>query len=685
MPTSVGTRFRILRPHAQGGIGKVSVAFDAELQREVALKQIKPERADDADSRARFLLEAEVTGRLEHPGIVPVYGLGMDDDGRPFYAMRFVRGTSFEEAISGFHRRRRGPPPRSAGAVAGLAATARPVRRRLPDRRLRPQPWRAPPRPEAGQRAARAVQRVAGGGLGPGQGARPRAGRADGRAAGGPTLRTSRHPSRRDRAVRQSGAGARTGDVPVAAGCPRAVPEPMSGSSEPPLGFSSSTETVAGTAFGTPAYMSPEQAEGRLDQLGPASDVYSLGAMLYTLLSGRPPFDYVWCDVTALLDRVRMGEFPPPTEGQSARPPALEAVCLKAMAEPAGGPVRLGDRAGRGDRAMAGRRAGARRPRAGHGAAGPLGPAAPADRRRRRRPAADRGGALSAGIVLVGREQRRTERQRLVAEEQRRRADLKSDEATAGRGPPPPRRDQPGQPGLSRVPRRQRRAGRRAAGRLPGGPPRLGVVLRPPAGPRRAEELDERPRSGLDVWCVAFSPDGARVAAGTGPWGGVGEDLTGELVVRDVHDGREAFAMRGLNGAVQAVAYSPDGRTLAAAHGLHGQGRGARSSCCSTPTTGGRSGGSAERGVQILSLAFAPTAARSRPAAGTSTTTRASGYVRIRDAADRRRARGRAIAGGPAACWPWRSRPTAGPSRWPAATSSTSATSPTPDDRSSIG
>ena len=100
-------------PHPQaacpGGIGKVSVAFDAELQREVALKQIKPERADDADSRTRFLLEAEVTGRLEHPGIVPVYGLGSDDGGRPFYAMRFVRGTSFEEAISQFHRRRRGP------------------------------------------------------------------------------------------------------------------------------------------------------------------------------------------------------------------------------------------------------------------------------------------------------------------------------------------------------------------------------------------------------------------------------------------------------------------------------------------------------------------------------------------------------------------------------------------------
>src|SRR5207237_1133520 len=75
-----------------------------------------------------------------------------------------------------------------------------------------------------------------------------------------------------------------------------------------------STDTAVGTAFGTPAYMSPEQAEGRLDQLGPASDVYSLGAMLYTLLSGRAPFEYVWCDVTALLDRVRLGEFLAPRQ-----------------------------------------------------------------------------------------------------------------------------------------------------------------------------------------------------------------------------------------------------------------------------------------------------------------------------------------------------------------------------------
>jgi eukaryotic-like serine/threonine-protein kinase len=94
--TSEGTRFRILRPHARGGLGEVFVAEDGELHREVALKQIQDRHADNADSRARFLLEAEVTGGLEHPGIVPVYGLGSYADGRPFYAMRFIRGDSLK-------------------------------------------------------------------------------------------------------------------------------------------------------------------------------------------------------------------------------------------------------------------------------------------------------------------------------------------------------------------------------------------------------------------------------------------------------------------------------------------------------------------------------------------------------------------------------------------------------------
>ena len=80
------------------------MARDSELNREVALKQIQVQHADDPASRARFLVEAEVTGRLEHPGIVPVYGLGTNDQGRPFYAMRFVRGQSLKEAIDGYHQ-----------------------------------------------------------------------------------------------------------------------------------------------------------------------------------------------------------------------------------------------------------------------------------------------------------------------------------------------------------------------------------------------------------------------------------------------------------------------------------------------------------------------------------------------------------------------------------------------------
>ncbi len=109
VPSAAGQRFRILRPHARGGLGEVYVARDEELNREVALKQIQDRHADHADSRSRFLLEAEITGGLEHPGIVPVYGLGHYPDGRPFYAMRFIRGDSLKEAIDRFHRADRQP------------------------------------------------------------------------------------------------------------------------------------------------------------------------------------------------------------------------------------------------------------------------------------------------------------------------------------------------------------------------------------------------------------------------------------------------------------------------------------------------------------------------------------------------------------------------------------------------
>ena len=110
-----GQRFRVLRPHARGGLGVVYVALDGELNREVALKEILDRHADDPISRTRFLLEAEITGGLEHPGIVPVYGLGTYGDGRPYYAMRFIKGDSSRRPSPPSTPTRRSGRPRQAG------------------------------------------------------------------------------------------------------------------------------------------------------------------------------------------------------------------------------------------------------------------------------------------------------------------------------------------------------------------------------------------------------------------------------------------------------------------------------------------------------------------------------------------------------------------------------------------
>ena len=93
---------------------------------------------------------------------------------------------------------------------------------------------------------------------------------------------------------------------------------------------SGSAPTQMGSAIGTPAYMPPEQAAGRLDELGPASDAYSLGATLYYLLTGRPPF--VEKELRALMRKVEVGEFASPRSVDATIAKPLEAICLKAMA-----------------------------------------------------------------------------------------------------------------------------------------------------------------------------------------------------------------------------------------------------------------------------------------------------------------------------------------------------------------
>ncbi len=283
--SSAGSRFRLLRHHAKGGIGVVFVALDSELHREVALKQIQPQHADDPGSRARFLVEAEVTGRLEHPGVVPVYGLGRDPQGRPYYAMRFVRGQSLKEAIGEFHRADLQPerdPAERALALRGLL-------RRFID-------------------VCNAIDYA-----------------------------HSRSIIHRDLKPANILLGPYGETLVVNWGLAKIVggddldPHPADDSAAPPVGASPSGETVEGTAIGTPQYMSPEQSEGRPEQIGPASDIYSLGATLYCLLTGKPPLEEAE-DIEAMLARLRSGAITPPRRANPRVPRALEAIVLKAMA-----------------------------------------------------------------------------------------------------------------------------------------------------------------------------------------------------------------------------------------------------------------------------------------------------------------------------------------------------------------
>ena len=288
-PSMSGLRFRILRPHARGGLGEVYVAHDEELHREVALKQIQGRAADDPESRSRFLLEAEITGGLEHPGIVPVYGLGTYGDGRPYYAMRFIRGDSLKEAVERFHK---------ADAI-GMSTGQRGLELRA--------------------LLGRFVD-----------------------VCNAIAYAHSRGILHRDLKPGNIMLGKYGETLVVDWGLAKPISEELQSTemktevmgpgegSLTPRSLSGTSQTLVGSALGTPQYMSPEQAAGRINELGPASDVYSLGATLYVILTGKASVNDT--DVGTLLQKVMRGDIEKPRKLKPNTPPPLEAICLKAMA-----------------------------------------------------------------------------------------------------------------------------------------------------------------------------------------------------------------------------------------------------------------------------------------------------------------------------------------------------------------
>lgn len=302
----VGPRYRILRPFAVGGLGAIYVAYDEALRREVALKELKSTNADHASFRAQFLKEARITALLDHPGIVPIYSLGTYSDDRPFYAMKLVKGKSLDDAIREWHSHTPSVYSPQSTEFRSLLWHMVSVCKTLAFAHSRG--------------VAHCDIKPANVLIGP----------------YGETLVIDWGLAR---TIRRSNLE-HTGNTID-------------------FGIAPSDRFDDGHLFGTLAYMSPEQASKKTDQLDERSDVFSLGASLYHLLVGTVPGLKLKADSHTLQPdvveyslhvptktqlthstgtfeqilaaRIR-GDYIPPRSLKAAIPKALEAICTKAMA-----------------------------------------------------------------------------------------------------------------------------------------------------------------------------------------------------------------------------------------------------------------------------------------------------------------------------------------------------------------
>jgi serine/threonine-protein kinase len=282
-PVQLPARYEDLGPIAGGSFGEVRRVRDTVLDRVVAMKLLRAEHSDQGHLRRRFLAEARVTAQLQHPGIVALYDRGELPDGRLWFTMKEVRGRTLRDVIEELH---------AHSGPEGFGAT--------------PSGWTFRRLVDAFARIAQAI-----------------------------AYAHSRGVVHRDLKPENLMVG-EFGEVLVMDwGLARKVDVEGSleegPSASPPVTLTPGL-THHGDILGTPAYMSPEQARGDTALHGPATDVYALGAVLYCLLAGRPP--YVGASGREVLLALLAGPPEPVTEaarGGPALPAELCAVVERAM------------------------------------------------------------------------------------------------------------------------------------------------------------------------------------------------------------------------------------------------------------------------------------------------------------------------------------------------------------------